>query len=154
LSLLLSPSVRGCFAEIYLMPRRAPLALINGTGMAGVLKSIGASAVLFAPKLVRRAVVSAAIMPGRVVTDGITTYPLSDDDIISAAGAMFHPSSTCAIGASDDPLAVVDAQCRVFGVEGLRVADASVMPGIVSANTNFPTMMIGERVAQFVRLAG
>jgi choline dehydrogenase-like flavoprotein len=63
----------------------------------------------------------------------------------SRCGAMFHPSSTCAIGAETDPMAVVDSQCGVFGVDGLHVADASVMPSIVSANTNMTAMMIGER---------
>jgi len=48
---------------------------------------------------------------------------------------------------------VVDPQCRVYGVEGLRVADASVMPSIVAANTNMPTIMIAERVAEFMRQA-
>jgi choline dehydrogenase-like flavoprotein len=48
-------------------------------------------------------------------------------------------------------MAVVDPQCRVYGVEGLRIADASVMPSVVSANTNMPTIMIGERVAEFMR---
>ena len=67
------------------------------------------------------------------------------------AAQCFHPASTCAIGAPDNPMAVVDPECRVYGVEGLRVADASVMPHIVSANTNIPTIMIGERVAEFIR---
>jgi choline dehydrogenase len=66
---------------------------------------------------------------------------------------MFHPASTCRIGAPDDAQAVVDPECRVYGVEGLRVADASVMPCIVSANTNLPAIMIGERVAEFMRRA-
>jgi len=48
-------------------------------------------------------------------------------------------------------MAVVDPQCRVYGVEGLRVADASVMTQIVSANTNMTAIMIGERVAEFIR---
>ena len=51
----------------------------------------------------------------------------------------------------DDEAAVVDPKCRVYGVRGLRVADASVMPKIPSANTNFPTIMIAERVADFIR---
>jgi choline dehydrogenase-like flavoprotein len=151
LKLLLSPPVRDCFTELYLMPRRPPLTLINDTGLVGAVKSACASAVLAGPKPVRRGVLSAAIKPGRIVADEAATYAVSDRDIIDAAGAMFHPSSTCAMGAADDPMAVVDAQCRVFGVDGLRVADASVMPRIVSANTNLPTMMIGERVAQFMR---
>jgi 5-(hydroxymethyl)furfural/furfural oxidase len=148
---LLDPAVRKCFDEIYLMPRQAPLKLINGTGLSGIAKAIGATAVLAAPAPLRRAMIGAAIKPGRLVADGTSTYPISDDDILDATGASFHPASTCAIGAADDPMAVVDPQCRVYGVEGLRVADASVMPNIVSANTNMPTIMIAERVAEFMR---
>ena len=152
-SFLLDPAVRDCFEEIYLMPRVAPLKLINGTGWSGVAKAVGAMAVLAAPASLRRAVIGAAIKPGRLIAEGATTYPISDDDILDASGASFHPASTCAIGAPDNPMAVVDPECRVYGVEGLRVADASVMPNIVSANTNMPTIMIGERVAEFMRLA-
>ena len=50
-------------------------------------------------------------------------------------------------------MVVVDPECRVYGVAGLRVADASVMPSVPSANTNFPTMMIAERVSDFIRAA-
>ena len=150
-SLLLDPAVRDCFAETYLMPRQAPLRLINGTGWSGFAKAIGATAVLTAPGKLRRAVVEAAIKPGRLIADEAATYPMSDDDILNASGSSFHPSSTCAMGAADNPMAVLDPQCRVYGIDGLRVADASVMPKIVSANTNTPVIMIAERVAEFIR---
>ena len=61
-----------------------------------------------------------------------------------------HPCGTCKMGAYDDPMAVVDPQLRVIGVEGLRVADASIIPVIPSGNTNAPVMMIGERAADFI----
>jgi choline dehydrogenase len=61
-----------------------------------------------------------------------------------------HISGTCKMGPSSDPLAVVDQFGRVHGVDGLRVADASIMPNCVRANTNATTMMIGERIADFV----
>jgi 5-(hydroxymethyl)furfural/furfural oxidase len=149
--LLLASAVRDCFEEIYLMPRLAPLRLINGVGMSGAAKAIGATAVLAAPATLRRAMIGAAIKPGRLIADEAATYAMSDDEILAASGASFHPSSTCAIGAADNPSAVVDPECRVYGVRGLRVADASVMPQIVSANTNMPTIMIAERVAEFMR---
>jgi choline dehydrogenase-like flavoprotein len=152
-SLLLEPAVRQCFEEIYLMPRQAPLKLINGTGLAGVFKAAGATAVLAAPAPLRRAVIGAAIKPGRLVAGDDTIRPVSDEEILEATGASFHPASTCAIGAESDPMAVVDPYCRVYGVQGLRVADASVMPKIVTANTNMPTIMIAERVAEFMRTA-
>lgn len=149
--LLLDPAVRDCFEEIYLMPRQAPLRLINGVGLSGAAKAVGATAVMAAPAPLRRAMIGAAIKPGRLIADETTTYAIPDHEILATTGSSFHPSSTCAIGATDNPMAVVDAECRVYGVRGLRVADASVMPQIVSANTNMPTIMIGERVAEFMR---
>ena len=59
----------------------------------------------------------------------------------------WHPVGTCAMGGPDDPAAVTDADGRVHGVEGLVVADASLMPTTVRATTNLPTVVIGERIA-------
>ncbi|OXA50975.1 Oxygen-dependent choline dehydrogenase [Folsomia candida] len=60
-------------------------------------------------------------------------------------GTMYHPSSTCKMGASSDPMAVVDSNLKVRGVSNLRIADASVMPIIVNVNINAATMLIGEK---------
>ena len=62
-----------------------------------------------------------------------------------------HISCTCKMGPDSDPLAVVDQYGRVRGLEGLRIADASIMPNCVRANTNVTTMMIGERIAEYIR---
>ena len=62
---------------------------------------------------------------------------------------IFHPSGTCKMGA--DPMGVIDDCLRVYGVEGLRVADASIMPHIVSGNTNAPAIMIGEKAADLIK---
>jgi choline dehydrogenase len=64
---------------------------------------------------------------------------------------MFHPVGTAKMGPDSDEEAVVDQYCRVRGIEGLRVVDASVMPNIVRANTNLTCIMIGERVADWMR---
>ncbi len=81
----------------------------------------------------------------------------SDAELARAAGdigtTIFHPSCTCAMGRSGDPLAVTDPELRVQGISGLRVVDTSVMPFITSGNTNSPTIMIAERGAQLVREA-
>jgi choline dehydrogenase len=70
----------------------------------------------------------------------------------AAAATVWHPVGTCRMGT--DPLAVVDPALRVHGVQGLRVADASVMPVIVSGNTNAACIMIGERCAELMSRAG
>ena len=63
----------------------------------------------------------------------------------------YHPSCSCRMGPAGDPGAVVDGRCRLHGLQGLTIADASVMPYVPRANTNLPTMMVGERVAEFLR---
>jgi len=64
-------------------------------------------------------------------------------------GTVYHPTSTCKMGV--DAMAVVDPELKVHGIEGLRVADASVMPTVISGNTNAATIMIGEKLADLVR---
>ncbi len=78
-----------------------------------------------------------------------------DESLIKAAGeigtTIFHPVGTAKMGRDSDPLAVVDERLRVFGLQGLRIVDASVMPTITSGNTNSPTMMIAEKGAAMIR---
>ncbi|MBX9902182.1 MAG: GMC family oxidoreductase [Burkholderiaceae bacterium] len=75
----------------------------------------------------------------------------TEEELVNAAGeigtTIFHPVGTCKMGQESDATAVVDSEGRVFGVRGLRVADASIMPTITSGNTNSPTLMIAEKVA-------
>jgi choline dehydrogenase len=77
----------------------------------------------------------------------------SDDELLAFArqngGTVFHPTSTCKMGI--DEMAVVDPQLRVRGIAALRVADASIMPTVVSGNTNAAAIMIGEKAADLVR---
>ena len=73
------------------------------------------------------------------------------DWAMRACGSGYHPCGTASMGQPDDPYAVVDQYGCVYGVEGLFVADASVMPKVPRANTNIPTIMIGERFGEWLR---
>ncbi len=79
----------------------------------------------------------------------------SDEQLLTYARergtTAFHPMGTCRMGPSTDPSAVVDAELKVHGLEGLRVADASIMPTMPSANTNASTLMIGEKASDLIR---
>lgn len=82
---------------------------------------------------------------------GVERDPVALRDYIrSISKTVFHPSGTAKMGTDDDRMAVVDESLKVRGVYGLRVADASVMPTLVSGNTNAPCIMIGERISRFI----
>jgi len=65
-----------------------------------------------------------------------------------AAVHYYHPAGSCKMGPARDPDSVVDPEGRVHGIEGLYVADASLMPAVISGNTNMPAAVIGERIAR------
>ena len=103
-------------------------------------------------RLIRRVGAAPAIQP-YIKREAIPGAECDDDVelnqyIADFGNTIFHPSGTCKMGT--DSMAVVDPSLRVHGVEGLRVADASIMPTVVSGNTNAPCIMIGEKVADMI----
>lgn len=73
-----------------------------------------------------------------------------DEFIRAHAESAYHPCGTCRMGRPDDPASVVDPECRVIGVEGLRVADSSIFPRITNGNLNAPSIMVGEKAADHI----
>jgi choline dehydrogenase len=86
------------------------------------------------------------IQPGA----GTVTDDQIDAFIRRKAESAYHPSGTCRMGDKNDPLAVVDPETRVLGVDGLRVVDSSIMPSVTTGNLNAPTIMIGEKAADII----
>ncbi len=88
----------------------------------------------------------AEIQPGA----GVQTDDEIDAFIRDHAESAFHPCGTCRMGAVDDPMSVVDPECRVIGVEALRVADSSIFPRITNGNLNGPSIMVGEKASDHI----
>ncbi|MHA7878685.1 MAG: choline dehydrogenase [Saccharospirillum sp.] len=79
---------------------------------------------------------------------GVVTDDAIDDWVARSAETAYHPAGACRMGI--DAMAVVDAECRVHGVEGLRVVDSSIMPTVTNGNLNAPTMMVAEKAADLI----
>ena len=105
-------------------------------------------------RLTREIFQQAAMQPycGREIQPGaeVQSDAALDDFVRAHAESAYHPCGTCRMGRADDPLAVVDAQCRVIGVEGLRVADSSIFPRVTNGNLNAPSIMTGEKAADMI----
>jgi choline dehydrogenase len=103
-------------------------------------------------KLVRRLMSTAAMKPYVLAEHAPGERVKTDEDWLSYArelgGTVYHPTSTCRMG--QDDRAVVDERLRVRGLQGLRVVDASIMPNVVSGNTNAATVMVAEKAADLI----
>lgn len=89
---------------------------------------------------------------GREIQPGVAvqTDAQIDEFVRAKVESAYHPSCSCKMGAADDPLAVVDPQTRVYGLEGLRVVDSSIMPSVTTGNLNAPTIMLAEKAADHI----
>ncbi len=154
---LTAPADHGyCFGPVVIKPTsrgrvmlRAPLPDSKPRVLCNFLTSEEDKASMLAG--LRMALEIAAQAPLKAVEREPFSVPASDsdEDLMAfarrAGQSVYHPTSTCAIGS------VVDSELRVYGFEGLRVVDASVMPDITRGNTNAPTIMIAERAADLIR---
>ncbi len=87
------------------------------------------------------------IQPG----EAVSSHEAVDAWVRANTESAYHPSCTCKMGADDDPMAVLDAHCRVRGIAGLRVVDSSVFPTITNGNLNAPTIMVAEKAADLIK---
>jgi choline dehydrogenase len=103
-------------------------------------------------KILRKILAAPAMKPYAVAEVDPGPKVASDDEILDfcrrTGSTVYHPTSTCRMG--NDPLAVVDQRLKVRGIDGLRVVDASIMPDLMSGNTNAPTIMIAEKASDMI----
>ena len=86
------------------------------------------------------------IQPG----DSVQTDEQIDEFVKQKLESAYHPSCSCKMGSPTDPMAVVDPQTRVIGVDGLRVVDSSIMPSVTTGNLNAPTIMLAEKASDII----
>jgi choline dehydrogenase len=146
----LHPKSRGWVRLRSADPRDPPRIQLNllsePDDLAGMARALALSRSIYAQSPLRE-LIRREGLPG----SDIRGQPTIEEYLRRHAGHRSHPVGTCRMGADEDEDAVVDAELRVRGIDGLRVADASVMPTLPSGNTNLPVMMIGEKAADLIR---
>ena len=125
-------------------PHIAPCYLSNAADLAPMMDAVTLSREILAQSSFDR-FRGDEIFPG----EAVNTPEAIEDFIRRKAETIYHPVGSCRMG--DDDASVVDTQLRVRGIDGLRVADASVIPRIISGNTNAPVIMIAERASDLIR---
>ena len=141
------PESKGHIHIVSADPRRPPAINFNFLS-----SPVDAGLTARAVRIARAVMTAPAMAPLQVTETAPGTGRTADDDILEwvkgAAETTYHPVGTCKMGI--DAMAVVDPRLRVRGLDGLRVADASIMPTLTSGNTNAPSIMIGEKAADMV----
>jgi len=107
-----------------------------------------AAALMDGPAALRRYMIDTFVVEGFTFEEVMSDDEALEAFVRTAAIGVWHASCSCRMGRPDDPMAVVDTQGRVKGVQGLRVVDASIFPVVPCANTNFPTLMAAEKIAE------
>jgi 5-(hydroxymethyl)furfural/furfural oxidase len=99
----------------------------------------------------RSAVIHSVITLGVSLDKLLSNEEALGEFVGNSVAGVWHASGTCRMGAADDPMAVTDGEGRVYGIAGLRICDSSIMPSIPRANTNMPTLMLAERMADIIK---
>jgi choline dehydrogenase len=139
------PASRGAVTLVSADPAAPPAIDVNFLS-----RDADMTAMLAAVELCREIGAADAFRPfrAREVMPGPLNRADMADFIRQTASTYFHPASTCSMG--NGPAGVVDSELKVHGIDGLRVADASIMPTVTSGNTNAPSVMIGEKLSELI----
>ena len=144
------PEVQAMVNEVFPSSYSERIRNLNRYSRLNWLRAGAAKLALDGPKALRRALLRNVISPGADVAELLASREKLEAWILQRATPFFHPVGTCRMGAPDDPTAALDSSCRVRGIEGLRVVDASIMPSTVRGATNLTAIMIGEKMADIL----
>jgi len=150
----LSPLLEGVIADPFPASYSEKVRQIGTINLRNRILTRIAATFLDGPAWVRRQFLQRAVMEGEALATLMVDDAACDAFIRSAVAGVWHASCSCRMGAQDDDMAPLLPDGRVKGIEGLRVADASAFPAIPSANTNLPTIMLAEKIADAIRTTG
>ncbi len=149
-SIMSSAPVRPLFHQVFAASFSPRVQRINRVTWQNWVKTAALTAVLDAAGPLRGRILQNLVSPGLSIDRLVQEDQLLDSWLRAHATGFFHPVGTCKMGSESDPSAVVDAGGRVHGIQGLRVADASVMPSTTRAPTHLTTIMIAEKMADSI----
>ena len=147
------PAVRAMVNEIFPSSFSERIRNLNRYSKLNLVRSSLAMLFLEGPAPLRRWLLRTLVSPGATIADLIAVRDDLTAWVAARATPFYHPVGTCRMGAADDPDAVLDSDCRVRGVERLRVIDASIMPTITRAATHLTTIMLAEKMADRLKAA-
>jgi 5-(hydroxymethyl)furfural/furfural oxidase len=148
LELMRDSRVRPVRHELFAAGYSGIVRRLNKPGVVNEVVTRALAAGLDGPGIVRRTMINYGIAGGDADENRMGSEQWLETTIRRHTFGTYHPSGTCRMGGADDPGAVIDADCSVFGVDGLSVVDASVMPTVTRGNTNIPVTMIAEHAAE------
>ena len=148
---LAHPSVRAVAADIFPARYTPRVRALNRRSARNRLLATAGSVLMESSAALRKWLLKNHVSPGPNLDALVGDAALLRDWVSAGAIPFYHPSGTCRMGDAGDAMTVVDHQCRVIGVEGLRVADASIMPSVPRGNTNLPVIMIAEKLSATLR---
>ena len=147
IDILLSPEVRPLWRCAYPVSRPNKMRALNDINPLNSLRARILAGMFDVLPAVGRPILAGLSEPGVDIAALATDPEALDETVTKSIAGVFHPAGTCRMGAEDNPAAVTDAEGRVYGVTGLRVVDASLMPSLPRGNTNIPTIMMAEKIS-------
>jgi len=149
--LLSHPAVQAIASDVFPARYTPRIRAWNRRSALNAVLAGAGSVLMDGPAALRRWLLKNHISPGPALDALIADAATLREWVSAGAIPFYHPTGTCRMGAADDGGAVVDPQCRVIGVDGLRVADASIMPAAPRANTNLTVVMIAEKLSDLIK---